>query len=279
MTDSLKMYEFLLGQKPICTQTPIKYIIGREKYRELRAQYKAELDIDLLADRCDNTFNCKAVNTGCIGRPFPKDTLIYQALKQINVDISEGTHKGKDVYFAKATVDCADCPFKADCENPCVTQDSYIRRSMKPDLSPQGDMLVSYDDYEAGLLGPALIQATEDNSVPTDMSWVDKTLPLDCLTNQQLRIVEGITNDGKTNLEMAKEIGCYPSLISRQYDNAVTKMADFGKARLAIKEHGAPERVKLYYIYNFTHREIADKESCGRSSITMSINKWKAKYL
>lgn len=279
MTDDVNMYEFLLGQKPVCTQTPIKNTLGRELHRKLRAKYKAELGIDLLADRCDNTFNCKNANSGCIGRPFPKDPDILRALQSINVTITEDTYKGRDVYMAVAQVDCSDCPLRTSCENTCVTQDSYMKRSTQPDLSPSGYMLLPYDDFEKGKFGPVFGDCHEEEYVERDNSWVEESLPLDCLSPQQLEIIEKVVHKGIDQSVVAGELGIDRGLVSRQYDRAVARLEEFGRARKAIRDHGAPERVKMYYNQLMTQQEIADKEGVSREAVKNMLIRWKGKCL
>ena len=189
MTDDVKRFEFLIKQKPICTQTPIKEYIGAERHRELRSKYKLELGIDLLADRCDNIYNCNLKGSGCAGRPFPKDPELLEAYQKINVEIEEVDYKDRPVYLAKAIVDCNTCPFKVGCESSCPTQDSYLNKRRNPDLSPSGSMLVPYEDYEKGKYGPAFELNIDDDSVDHS-SWEDESLPLDCLSPKQRQVLE-----------------------------------------------------------------------------------------
>jgi len=181
MTDDVSRFRFLLRQKPICTQSPIKSALGPEKHRELRAKYKLELGIDLLEDRCPNSFNCRIEGSGCIGRPFPIDPEILQALKTINVTVTTGNYKGKNVYLAEAIVDCSTCPFRVGCENSCPTQDSFLRRSTKPESNPPENSLVPYEDFEKGIY-KALEPDSHQHCEYGD--WADEELPLDCLTER-----------------------------------------------------------------------------------------------
>lgn len=277
MTDDIKRFEFLLGQKPICTQSPIKSFLGPDKHRELRAKYKIELGLDLLDDRCDNVFNCKSANQGCIGRPFPIDPNIYQALMSINVDISVETHRGVEVYLARAVVECYKCPFREGCEEVCASQDSYLRRNTHPDSNPPDNRLVPYDAFENGkykALPPEVLEHCEYGD------WVNESLPLDCLSHNQRQVIEMTVYQSLEQPIIADIMRISIPRVSQLKAKALSRLTEFGRARKVIVESGSiSSRVLDYYLNNLTHQEIADKEGVSRSAVTMSINKWKSKYL
>lgn len=275
MADEVSKFTFLIQQKPVCTQSPIKGFLGRERHRELRAKYKAELGIDLMDDRCDAVFTCRVAGIGCIGRPFPRDLEIKQALDSLNVVVSEGQHKGVDVYFAKALVDCSECPLKDNCDTPCASQESYVRRALKPDLSPKDHMLVSYDDYEAGKFGPVIDYTPRESDIEPDFSWQYEKLPLDCLSHQQREIVGRIIYKGQDQVRVSCEMNLDKSLVNRQYQASLDRMSEFGKARNLIEEHGASTRVKMYYIDCKTQQEIAEVEGVSKQSVNKSLSTWK----
>ena len=272
MTSDVDRFTFLLKQKPICTQTPIKAFLGAERHRELRAKYKAELGFDLLDDRCPNTFNCKSINNGCIGRPFPLDPEIYEALKSINVEITTGNYKGVDVYMAKAIVLCDNCPFKDSCDTSCATQDSYLRRSVRPDSNPPESSLVPYDDFEKGMY-KALDEAYTQHCEYGD--WVDETLPLDCLTDRQREVMEMILYEGLDQVTIAYKLGIGQDVVSRHKTSAIAKMTEFGKARKVISTLKIlPRSILDYYVNNLTQQEIADKIGRSQSTVAENIKKW-----
>lgn len=276
MTDDVKLYGFLLGQKPICTQSPIKTALGPERHRELRAKYKLELGIDLLDDRCDNVFNCKIKGSGCIGRPFPVDPEIKEALSTINVNVTEGVHKGRDVYFAEAVVDCSQCPFQQDCEAPCASLDSFLKRRVAPDPSPKSNMLVSYDDYEKGMFGPVHHDIERETTYTPNNDWADQQLPLDCLTSKQRQVLEMTLYDNLEQPVIAHKMNITKQRVSRLLQSAKSRLEEFGKARKVIKESNlVPKRVIEYYINNLTQQEIADKEDVSKQYISDYINKWR----
>lgn len=272
MTDDVKRFTFLLGQKPICTQSPIKTFLGAERHRELRAKYKLELGLDLLDDRCGNVFNCKSLDQGCIGRPFPLDDEIYQALQSINVTVTTGNYKGKDVYLAKAIVDCTTCPFRVGCETSCPTQDSFLRRNTRPESNPPESSLVPYDDFEKGIY-----KALEANAMQHCEygDWMDESLPLDCLSDRQLEVMERVLYKNLEYSEIADELGIGIPRVSTHVKRAKARLEEFGKARKAIKQSkSVPRSVLYYYVSNLTQQEIADKVGVDRTTITKLINNW-----
>jgi hypothetical protein len=185
MTDDIRRFGFLLRQLPICTQSPLKLALGPDLHRELRAKYKLELGLDLLDDRCPNSFNCRNIDDECIGRPFPIDNEILKALGTLNVEVSKGIFKGKEVYLAQAIVTCAGCPFAGQCETSCATQDSFLNRNTKPESNPPESSLVPYEDFERGMykaLTPDDVEHCEYGD------WKNQTLPLDCLTPKQRQV-------------------------------------------------------------------------------------------
>lgn len=270
MTQDINRFAFLLRQKPICTQSPIKQALGSERHRELRAHYKLELGIDLLDDRCDNTFNCKTLNQGCAGRPFPKDPEILKALQTLNVTVHDSTHKGREVYKAEAIVECNKCPFRVGCEASCATQDSYLRRNIKPESNPPENTLVPYDDFEKGMY-KALSQAYVEHCSYGE--WVEEDLPLDCLSHQQRRVMEMVI-EGLEQPVIAHKLGIGQQRVSTHKARAIARMTEFGRARKVIQEKGAPQRVVDYYVNNLTQQEIATKEQVERSTIAKSLNSW-----
>lgn len=270
MTEDINRFGFLLRQKPICTQSPIKQYLGSERHRELRAEYKLSLGIDLLEDRCPNSFNCLSKNEGCFGRPFPKDEEIYKALQTINVTVTTGNYKGKEVYLAEAVVECSNCPFKQGCETSCASQDSYLRRSVRPESNPPEYSLVPYDDFEKGMytaLTPEDVEHCEYGD------WVEEKLPLDCLTVRQRQVIE-MTLEGLEQPVIADSLKISVPRVSQLKSSATKKMTEYGRARKVISEKGAPRRVIDYYVNNLTQQEIADNEGVGRTSISKYIDRW-----
>ena len=272
MTDDVKRFTFLIGQKPICTQSPIKSILGSDRHRELRAKYKLELGIDLLDSKCGNVFNCKSLNSGCIGRPFPIDDEIYEALNTINVSVTTGNYKGKDVYLAKAIVDCATCPFKEGCDTSCPTQDSYLRRSVRPESNPPDKSLVPYEDFEKGIY-----KALDENAMQhcSYGSWIDESLPLDCLSDRQYEIMQMYLYNNLEYSEISDVLGITKQAVSKHIQRSKSRLEEFSKARKIIsKSKSIPQRVIDYYVNNLSKKEISDKEGVDRSSVTKSINNW-----
>lgn len=276
MTEDIRRFHFLLKQQPFCSQSPIKVALGPDLHRELRAKYKLELGVDLLEDRCPNTFNCQLVNDGCVGRPFPNDSNILSALEGLNVEIFEGQFRGLDVVYAKATT-CSICPFKESCTDPCVTEESYLNRSVRPDLSPKGPMLVNYEDFERGMFGDSLSVILRDDleDYDVDDSWRTEQLPLDCLTPNQRQVIEMIDIQGLEQVKVASELGISQSAVSQMYQSALTRLTEFGKARRVIKDKGATLRVKMYYIDNLTEQQIADKIGIAQKNVNRALNKWR----
>lgn len=278
MTDDIRRFAFLLRQMPICTQSPIKTALGPDKHRELRAKYKLALGLDLLDDRCPNSFNCLISDSNCIGRPFPIDVEIKQALDSINVQVTKGIFKGREVYLADATL-CDSCPFRASCANPCATQESYLKRSTRTDLSPKGTMLVSFDDFEKGYFGEALnISEALSSSDKYDDGWRSEELPLDCLTEQQRLIVKGIVYEGKTQVQLGYELEIAQQLISDQYSASISKMSEFALARKYLKLHGGTARVRMYYLNNMIEIDIALIEGVSQQAINKTLTEWRKKY-
>tara|TARA_R100001086_G_scaffold242322_1_gene169930 strand:+ start:2383 stop:3219 length:837 start_codon:yes stop_codon:yes gene_type:complete len=271
MTHDVKRFTFLIKQKPICTQSPIKTFLGDEKHRELRAKYKLELGLDLLDDRCPNAFNCKTVNSGCIGRPFPIDSEIKEALESINVSITTGNYKGKKVYLAEAIVDCTTCPFRVGCEASCPTQDSFLRRNTKPESNPPESSLVPYDDFEKGIYKALDANAMQHCAYG---DWIEESLPLDCLTERQREVMDMYLKDIEQPI-IAARLGISQPVVSKHISASKSKLEEFGKARKAIKESiSVPKIVVDYYVNNMNHQDISDKEGVSRSLITKSINNW-----
>lgn len=272
MTSDVDRFTFLLKQKPICTQTPLKSYLGAEEHRELRAKYKLELGFDLMDDRCPVSFNCKSINSGCIGRPFPFDDRIREALESINVDISIGEYKGIKVYLAKAIVLCDNCPFKASCDSSCATQDSYVRRSVRPESNPPESSLVPYDDFERGIY-KALDEAYTQHCEYGD--WINETLPMDCLTPRQREVMEMTLYEGLDQVTIAYRLGIGQDVVSRHKSSAISKMTEFGKARKVLSGlRLIPRSVLDYYVNNLTQQEIADKLGRDRSTVAKNIQKW-----
>lgn len=272
MTDDVKRFTFLLKQKPICTQSPIKTFLGAERHRELRAKYKLELGLDILEDRCGNVFNCKSLDQGCIGRPFPLDGEIYQALQSINVDITTGNYKGKDVYLAKAIVDCTTCPFRVGCETSCPTQDSFLRRNTRPESNPPENSLVPYDDFEKGIY-----KALEANAMQHCEygDWMDESLPLDCLDSFNREVMEMRLYDNLSQVEISSKLGISQQRVSKIIKSSTERLKEFGLARKAIKESKlVPRSALYYYINNLTQQEIADKMEVTQQYISKLIKEW-----
>lgn len=271
MTLDVERFAFLLRQKPICTQSPLKQSLGPDLHRELRVKYKLELGLDLLDDRCANSFNCIAADSGCIGRPLPIDNLILKALNDINVSVTKGIFKGREVYLAKATVTCSGCPFQGQCETSCATQDSFLNRSIKPESNPPESSLVPYEDFERGMYKALTPDDVEHCGVG---EWAEYELPLDCLTTKQRQVIEMTLYEGLEQAQIADRIGTTKQDISQTRELAMNTLHEFGRARKILKTHPAPLRIIHYYIHNMSHQEIADLEGKSRSTISMSVSKW-----
>lgn len=276
MTMDVERFAFLLLQLPACTQSPVKVALGPDLHRELRAKYKLELGLDLMDDKCSNIFNCILQGSGCIGRPMPLDDQIFKALKSSNCEVTTGNHKGREVYLAKS-ITCGDCPFKVGCASPCATQESYLKRSIKPDLSPREPMLVNFDDYEEGKLGLlAYTLSPETDTTEIDYSWMNETLPMDCLTEQQSQVIEMIKFKDLTQVETAGRLDISQSAVSQSLNLAENRLREFALARRVIKSlKNIPKRVKLYYIKNLTEQEIADKLKVHRTSVNKTLSRWR----
>jgi hypothetical protein len=276
MTDDVERFAFLLRQKPVCTHSPVKTILGKELHRELRAKYKLELGVDLLADRCPNSFNCIATGAGCIGRPFPIDEGIFNALSKLNVVVTKGIFKTREVYLAKSIVTCSECPFFKGCESACVTQESYLKKATKTDMSPTGLQLVSLEDYEHKVYGTHLF--VEEWEGESDRSWIKAELPLDCLTERQRIIVEGILCEGKSQIRLAYELGLDQSTISRNYELGLANIYKFGKARKFIAHNVVDKEVRMYYIDNKSQSTIAEETGSNQQRVSRIITKWRRKW-
>lgn len=278
MTIDVERFAFLLLQLPACTQSPVKVALGVDLHRELRAKYKLELGLDLMDDKCGNIFNCILEGSGCIGRPMPLDDQIYKALKSSNCEITTGNHKGREVYLVKSTT-CVDCPFKVGCASPCATQESYLKRSIRADLSPREPMLVSFDDYEEGKLGLlAYTLPPETEETEIDYSWINESLPMDCLTSKQRQVIEMIKFKDLTQVETAGRLGISKQAVSQSLELAENRLREFALARRAIKSlKNVPRRIKLYYIKNLTEQEIADKLNVLQQSVNTTLRNWRDK--
>lgn len=275
MTNNVEKFEFLLRQKPSCTQSPIKSILGAAKYKDLRAKYKLELGIDLLDDRCPNSFNCITSGNGCIGRPFPIDPDIRQSLLSINVETTTDTFKGRAVYIAKSIVTCSECPLFNECQSTCVTQESYLKRTIQPDFSPKGPMLVNIDKYEQGIYG-SNIDLTSEYNLDYDGSWKTESLPLDCLSDRQREIIDMNLYQGLDQVTIAHRLNIQQHTVSKHLSSSISKLKEVGKARKVIKSSDStPSIVIDFYVNNKTHEEIAYVNDISRSYVTKIINKWK----
>ena len=272
MTGDIRRFAFLLKQLPACTQSPLKSILGSDLHRDLRAKHKLALGLDLLEDRCANSFNCKNIDNGCIGRPFPIDNEIRLALDQLNVEVTEGLFKGKSVYLAKVTVMCEGCPFSGKCETSCATQDSFLNRSTKTDSNPPEAALVPYEDFEKGMY-KAL---TPDDVQHCDYGdWAEDELPLDCLTPKQRQVIEMTLYEGLEQGVIAQRLSISQPVVVKHKQSALAKLHRFGKARKAISRVKlAPVEVIDHYIHNLSHSDIATKLGKERSVVTKTINKW-----
>lgn len=227
-------------------------------------------------DKCGNIFNCILEGSGCIGRPMPLDDQIFKALQSSNCEITTGNHKGREVYLVKSTT-CVDCPFKVGCASPCATQESYLKRSIRADLSPREPMLVSFDDYEEGKLGLlAYTLPPETEETEIDYSWMNESLPMDCLTPKQRQVIEMIKFQDLTQVEVAGRLGISQPVVSEQLKLAEARLREFALARRAIKSlKNVPRRVKLFYIKNLTEQEIADKIGMSQSGVNQFLSKWR----
>lgn len=273
MTDDIRRFGFLLRQVPICTQSPLRTILGPERHRELRAKYKLELGLDLLDDRCSNVFNCKAIDDGCAGRPFPIDDEIRAALDSLNVTVTTGNFKGRDVYFAQAVVTCQGCPFNGQCEAVCATQDSFISRSTKPESNPPESSLVPYEDYEKGMYKALTPEDVEHCSIG---EWSREVLPLDCLTPKQRQVIEMTLYEGLEQSVIASRLGTSKQDVSQTYKLAYDRLFEFGRARDTInKSSDSPTVVVEYYVGNMTQSKISSKYSISQSRISQIIAKWR----
>lgn len=274
MTMDVERFAFLLLQLPACTQSPVKVALGPDLHRELRAKYKLELGLDLMDDKCGNIFNCILQGSGCIGRPMPLDDQIFKALKSSNCEVTTGNHKGREVYLAKS-ITCGDCPFKVGCASPCATQESYLKRSIKPDLSPREPMLVNFDDYEEGKLGLlAYTLSPETETTEIDYSWMNETLPMDCLTPKQRQVIEMIKFQDLTQVEVAGRLEITRPSVRVHLRRAEIRLKEFARAR-KILEIKVDRRAKLYYTDNKSQKEIAKMEGVKQSSISKHLALWR----
>jgi RNA polymerase sigma factor (sigma-70 family) len=274
MTIDVERFAFLLLQLPACTQSPVKVVLGSDLHRELRAKYKLELGLDLMDDKCGNIFNCILQGSGCIGRPMPLDDQIFKALKASNCEVTTGNHKGREVYLAKS-ITCGDCPFNVNCDSPCATQESYLKRSIRSDQSPREPMLVSFDDYEEGKLGLlAYTLPPETEVTEMDYSWMNETLPMDCLSPKQRQVIEMIRFKDLTQVETAGRLGIDQSVVSRQLKLAEDRLREFALARKILKNK-LDKRAVLYYIDNKSQEEIAEMECVKQNTISEHLTKWR----
>lgn len=273
MTDDIRRFGFLLRQVPICTQSPLRTILGPERHRELRAKYKLELGLDLLDDRCSNVFNCKAIDDGCAGRPFPIDDEIRAALDSLNVTVTTGNFKGRDVYFAQAVVTCQGCPFNGQCEAVCATQDSFISRSTKPESNPPESSLVPYEDYEKGMYKALTPEDVEHCSIG---EWSGEVLPLDCLTSKQRQVIEMTLYEGLEQSVIAARMNSSIPTVAIHLKRGLARLEEFGKARKAINSRKlVPEIVRNYYEDNMTLAQIAASTGLSKQNISQKIGRWR----
>lgn len=275
MTLDVERFTFLLRQRPVCTQSPVKSSLGPDLHRDLRAKYKLELGLDLLDDRCPNSFNCIAYDSGCIGRPLPIDDSILQALNDINAVVTKGIFKGREVYLAQAQL-CSGCPFSAACDNPCATQEAYLKRSTGPSMSPDYSMTVNFEEYEAGVYGDvewANPHVQSDGLL--DLDWMNETLPLDCLTETQQSVINKVMLEGKTYVQVGYELGVSKQAVEQSHSLAMARLEEFGKARKYIKLHGASDRIKMYYLNNMIESDIAKIEGVSQQAVNKTVTQWR----
>lgn len=272
MTDDAKRFVFLLRQVPFCTLSPVRNLIGAARYKELRAKYKLGLGLDLLEDRCPNSFNCLNVNEGCIGRPFPIDAEIKKALESLNTTVTIGNYKGVDVYLAQATVSCASCPFNGQCESICPTQDSYLNRSTRIESNPPENLLVPYDDYENGVYKALLPEDVEHCEIG---DWAEEELPLDCLTQKQRQVIEMTLYEGLDQATIAVRMDSTIPTVSIHLKRGLARLEEFGKARKAIKQSKLiPNVVVDYYQNNLSQKQISLKYNKNQGNISRLLKEW-----
>lgn len=277
MTLDVERFAFLLRQRPICTQSPLKTSLGPDLHRELRAKYKLELGLDLLDDRCPNSFNCIASDSGCIGRPLPIDDSILHALNDINVQVTKGIFKGREVYLAQATVTCSGCPFQGQCETSCATQDSFLNRSIKPESNPPESSLVPYEDFERGMYKALTPDDVEHCGVG---EWAEYELPLDCLTPKQRQVIEMTLYEGLEQAQIADRLKISQQAVAKHTKSAMDKLREFGKARKVISEvQLVPRIVRRYYIHNESQSKLSQDYETTQQNISKVISTWRKKYL
>lgn len=273
MNNDIEIFEFLLKQKPICSQFPLKSELG-EDYEYLRLKYKSEYGFDMLDNRCSNTANCKITNKGCIGRPFPKDDLIKEGLKDLNVEVTVGTHRGKEVYMAKAIVDCHNCPLQLNCENTCLTQHSYIERRVRPDREPRTSNLIPYDEWERDGMKDML--DPEELYYDNSSTWANEEIPWDCLTKKQYQCLDLSLNRGYTYKEISFALNIGSSSVQSHIERAKCKLKEWGLARKALKQE-FNKYANEYYNHNKTQKTIAEEYNVRADTVNKSINHWKYK--
>ena len=275
MTQDVERFAFLIRQRPVCTQSPLVALLGSERHRELLAKYKLELGIDLLADRCPNSFNCISAQAGCIGRPFPLDVEIAQALSKLNIAVKKGVFKGREVYLGVAIVDCSTCPFVVGCASACATQEAYLKKATRPDLSPKGPQLVSIEKYEQGAYGVVLDLTIENHIEEPDRSWVDETLPLDCLSDKQREVVELSIYEGLDQIVIADKLGLKQHTVSNCLSSALLRLSEFGRVRKVIQGlPSVPMEVTEYYLNNLSQEDIASKYNRKQGNVSNTISTW-----
>jgi len=271
MTIEVNLYEFLMRQRPICTQFPLTKELG-EDFKELRLKYRAELGFDLFDGRCGNTFNCLVADS-CVGRPFPKDPLVHKYLESLNVTITDGVYKGVDVYLAKPLLDCSECPFKTVCDEPCLTHKSYYSRRINPSREPRDEDLVDYQLWEEGVI--RLKQMYEVEECPQG-EWLDDELAWDCLSPRQreclhMNLIQEINHE-----DIAYSLNISRQVVSQHISIATQKITEFSKARKILKRQTNPsQRAIKYYRLGMTQVEIADQEGVSQQSISNYISKWR----
>ena len=273
MTPEANLFEFLMSQRPICTNFPVKKELGAD-YDELRLKYKSEYGFDMLSPKCDNSFNCLTLDEGCVGRPFPIDDDILAALNKINVTVTKGYHKGKEVYLAKPLLECSNCPFKDSCEDPCPTVRSYFERSVTPKRDAMSKDLVDFDTWEQG--GYKIPRLTDEDVQHCEIGdWIEERLPWDCLSDENREILDLHLNRGLTQKEIAFNTNRSQQYISKSINSSLDRLTKFGRARKAIKESiSVPRSVLEYYVNNLTQQEIADKMGKSQQAVAKSLNNW-----
>lgn len=277
MDNLSEYYNFLLNQRPVCTQSPLKVLLGTEMHKELRSKYNNEYGFDILADRCPNTFLCKLKNQECIGRPFPVDSLIEECFKSNNMTYSKGVFRGFDVFYLKTQVECSTCPFKSICDNPCASQESYMKRRINPDMEPRDHMLVPYEDYESGKYRAL---DSRDQEYCKSGEWSHFSIPWDCLTDRQRQCLEMKVLENLTHSRIGYLLGISSQAVDIHIKYAKKKLEEYGKARSIIFSSEQPNpRVVDYYVNNLTNKQIASKEGSTEYAIEQFLYRWKKSNL